>query len=229
MPYDTRKLNGRNFTRQKKLCKDDVVVVLGDFGWLWYPPGTNAQQEHYLDWFAQKNYTLAVVPGNHDNYDLIESLPLASRWGAQVHELKRQNGAIYFLRRGEAYLIGNRRILTVGGAASIDKDERTPHRNWWPQELPRKEEKERTLRHIARYEGVFDYIFTHTAPLSVIEMLCGRHSIDEAKRDDPTTHFLEEIKAHCRFRSWHFGHFHVDDVIDDLFFVHYRNPPLKLS
>ena len=103
------------------------------------------------------------------------------------------------------------------------------HRNWWPQELLRKEEKERTLRHIARYEGVFDYIFTHTAPLSVIERLCDRHPIDEAKRDDPTAYFLEEIKAHCRFRSWHFGHFHVDDVIDDLFFAHYRNPPLELS
>jgi predicted phosphohydrolase len=229
LPYDTRKLNGRSFSIQKKLTKNDVVVILGDFGWVWYPFGADAQQEHYLDWFAQKPYTLAVIPGNHDNYDLIESLPLTSQWGAQAYELKRPKGSIYFLRRGEAYLFGQKRILTIGGALSIDKDERTPHKSWWPQELLKDEEKERTLRLIKRYNGKFDYIFTHTAPISVIERLRRRHPIDNAKCEDPTAHFLEEVKKHCSFRSWHFGHFHTDDVVDDIFFAHYRNPPLEIE
>ena len=216
-------------SKTKKLTKEDVVVILGDFGWVWYPFGTNAQQEYYLDWFAQKPYTLAVIPGNHDNYDLIETLPTTRRWGASVYALERQKGTIYFLRRGEAYRIGSRRILAIGGALSVDKAERTPHESWWPRELLSEEEKIRTMKNIKRHAGRFDYILTHTAPVSVIDRLSRKHDIDEAKRRDPVVHFLEEVKNRCAFHAWHFGHFHIDDAIDDTFFAHYRNAPVPLA
>ena len=35
MPIDISKLSTKNFKAQKKLTRDDYVIVLGDFGLLW--------------------------------------------------------------------------------------------------------------------------------------------------------------------------------------------------
>jgi len=34
IPRDSKKLNGTNFPEQKELTKDDVLIQLGDFGWV---------------------------------------------------------------------------------------------------------------------------------------------------------------------------------------------------
>ena len=39
MTKDTQKLNSENFSQQKELTKEDVLVQLGDFGWVWFPLG----------------------------------------------------------------------------------------------------------------------------------------------------------------------------------------------
>ena len=39
MTKDTQKLNSENFPEQKELTKDDVLIQLGDFGWVWFPLG----------------------------------------------------------------------------------------------------------------------------------------------------------------------------------------------
>lgn len=100
MPIDTEKLNAKKFPIQKELTSEDVLIQLGDFGWVWYPLDTNKEQEYWLAWLAGKKYTLAVVLGNHENYDVINALPVEKKWGNYVKVLKCDTGNTYFLKRG---------------------------------------------------------------------------------------------------------------------------------
>lgn len=49
MTKDTQKLNSDNFPEQKKLTKEDLLIQLGDFGWVWFPLGKNKEQEYWLE------------------------------------------------------------------------------------------------------------------------------------------------------------------------------------
>ena len=107
-PADTDKLSNKNWKEQKELTKEDVLIQLGDFGWIWYEFGINKEQEFWLDNLAARKYTLAIVPGNHENYNIINNLPIEDKWGAPVRVLTRKTGVIYFLERGYVYLINGK-------------------------------------------------------------------------------------------------------------------------
>ena len=70
---DINKLTVKNFPFQKELTKNDVLVVLGDWGAIWYG---NKKDNYMLKWWEQKPWTTFVVLGNHCNYEAIEKLPV---------------------------------------------------------------------------------------------------------------------------------------------------------
>lgn len=223
---DTSKLNGRNFPEQKNLTKNDVVVQLGDFGWVWYEIGTNKEQEYWLDWLADKNYTLAVVLGNHENYDILDDLPLEEKWENEVRVLKREKGSIYFLKRGAVYIINSKKILAIGGAESTDKSSRTAHESWWEQEKLSDKEMDNCLAEIAQHNNEFDYILTHTCP----SKYATRFGNNISKARCTVANFLEHVSNIVEFKEWHFGHFHRDkEILDGLYRCHYNNQPFELG
>ncbi len=223
---DTSKLNGRNFPEQKNLTEDDVVVQLGDFGWVWYEFGVNKEQEYWLDWLADKNYTLAVVLGNHENYDIIDTLPLEEKWENEVKVLKREKGSIYFLKRGAVYIINGKKILAIGGAESTDKSSRTAHESWWEQERLTHKEMDNCLEEIAQHNNEFDYVLTHTCP----SKYATRFSNNISKAKCVVANFLEHVSNIIEFKEWHFGHFHRDkEILAGKYRCHYNNPPFELG
>ena len=226
MPRDTKKLNGTNFPEQKELTKDDVLIQLGDFGWVWYEIGANREQEYWLDWLAEKNYTLAVVLGNHENYDIIESLPLVEKWGNSVYELKRKTGEIYFFKRGAVYLINGRKILTIGGAESTDKRNRIPHISWWEQEVLSLDETNRCLDEVKLHGATFDYVLTHTCPAKYVEKFTHK----TVKLNCYVAKFLDIIDDMVTCKKWHFGHFHQDKSVErGKYICHYVEAPIELK
>jgi len=235
-PYDTKKLNTKNFPTQKNLTKDDVVVQLGDFGWLWYEDGVNKEQEHWLDWLAEKPFTLAVVPGNHENYNLIDHLPITKKWGNVVKVLCRKTENIYILERGQIYNINGNTVFTCGGALSVDKQQRTKFTDWWPQEEISYFEERRALDALDKVKWKVDYVFTHTCPTSIINELYREDTEGVysgfKKSADPVAKFLDFIDNRLKFKEWHFGHFHKDQrhIRDDgcIFQSHYLLPPHEL-
>ena len=52
--------------RLRWLGKRDIVVVLGDFGFVW--DGSKEEQKK-LDWLRKRPYTLLFLDGAHENYD----------------------------------------------------------------------------------------------------------------------------------------------------------------
>lgn len=238
IPHDIHKLNTRNWPEQKELTKDDVLIQLGDFGGIWYPFGENKEQENWLNWLADKPFTTAVVLGNHENYDIIETLPWTTKWGNDLQFWEQENGnRIYFFKRGAFYEIGGKKLLTIGGANSIDKHLRSAHVSWWEQEDISGKEVEACFNELDEKGYTADYILTHTCPSRlVVEFLLQSQMYYQDKIHDHTAQFLDEIDNRVEFGEWHFGHFHLDykhvetsdDGHEDIYQCHYNGEPHEL-
>ena len=90
---DYRKLSSAAFREQKEMDRQDFVIVCGDFGY-W---DRSRQEEYWMDWLAQKDFTLLFVDGNHENYDLLAEFPVQMWHGGKV-QMIREN--VIHLMRG---------------------------------------------------------------------------------------------------------------------------------
>ena len=89
---------------------------------------------------------------------------------------------------------------------------RVNHRSWWKQELPSKTEYEEAQRSLERIHYEMDYVITHCAPNSIVDILGNGGYVH-----DHLTGFLEEVKERAKFHYWLFGHYHDNKIIDDRF------------
>ncbi len=76
-----RRLNTRAFFEQKELglTKDAYVLILGDFG-IW---DNSKEEKHNLDWLESKPFTTLFIDGNHENYDILDALPVEEWQGGR--------------------------------------------------------------------------------------------------------------------------------------------------
>lgn len=233
---DTKKISLKAWPEQKELTKEDVLVQLGDFGWIWYPFGVNKEQEYWLNWLANRKYALLVVLGNHENYDIIDTLPEKEMFGGIVKYLVSSGrfgiGEIYFAKRGEVYTIGNKKCFCFGGALSTDRGIEALGTSYWKQELPTHEEYEYGFSQIDKHNRKFDYVFSHTCPSRIIENIIHKTPYTEARFNDPVAKYFDEIDNLIEFKEWHFGHFHTDIKVienENIFQCHYESIPVELK
>lgn len=120
-------LDKNKFPEQETLTKEDIVFQLGDFGLMWYYPecvDLYGKDIHKANLLADKKFTTFVVPGNHENYDLINELPEIEMFGGKVFEWKLRKNSIFFAKRGEIYTINDKKIFTFSGATSAYESNR---------------------------------------------------------------------------------------------------------
>ncbi len=205
IPHDISKLNTKRFPAQKDLCKDDFLIICGDFGGVW---SNDNEERYWRKWLNQKNFTTLFVDGNHENFNLLHEFETVDFCNGKAHKI---SDSIYHLMRGQIYTLDGKRIFTFGGASSHDKQYRTKDKNWWEAELPSEEEMAFALKNLERTDWNVDYIVTHCAPSSVQQIIGPTYS------EDLLTDFLEQIKNRIAFRNWYFGHYHTDRMVDDRF------------
>lgn len=204
IPIDIHKLATNHFPAQETLTKEDYVIICGDFGGVW---GANpAEDAYWCGWLDQKPFTTLFVDGNHENYDLLNALPQETWHGGQVH---RVSDSILHLMRGQIFEIDGKRCFTMGGANSHDIEWRTEGQSWWPAELPSEAECKQAMKTLQKTSFSVDYIFTHTAPSSLIAPFYP------ADIERPFNQFLEQVKNQVNYEHWFFGHIHQDIDFDD--------------
>ena len=198
-----RRFQPEYFPEQAGVTKNDVVIIAGDFGGVWFG---DSRDDETLDWLERLPFTLAFVCGNHENYDALERYPVAEWHGGKVHRVRPH---VLHLMRGQVFELESYRFFTMGGAKSHDTNHRINHISWWRQELPSDEEYSEALQNLERYNWQVDYIITHCAPTS-IALMGSRHN--EADR---LTDFLQEVRERARYHYWLFGHYHDNKAIDE--------------
>ena len=198
-----RRFQPEYFPEQAGMTKNDMVIIAGDFGGVWFG---DSRDDETLDWLERLPFTLAFVCGNHENYDALERYPVAEWHGGKVHRVRPH---VLHLMRGQIFELESYRFFTMGGAKSHDTNHRINHISWWRQELPSDEEYIEALQNLERYNWQVDYIITHCAPTS-IALAGSRHN--EADR---LTDFLQEVQERAKYHYWLFGHYHDNKAIDE--------------
>ena len=203
IPLDISKLNTTNFPEQKDMTKDDYLIILGDFGLYWKNDKTF---KYWHKWLQEKPFTVLWIDGNHENFDMIEQLPIIDWHNGKVHS----DGNILHLIRGYCYNIDGKNFLTAGGAESYDKECRVEGESWWRQELWNYAEQERlftTIDNCKQNDIKIDYILSHTCPSSIIGPMFQIYN-----NNDPTTRMFDEVYREIgrTINGWYFGHWHCD-------------------
>lgn len=210
---------------------NDCVIVCGDFG-IWHD---TPSERWWLDWLAEKPFTVLFVDGNHENFDRLYSneFEIVDFHCGKAHKI-RDN--IYHLMRGEVFVLQGKKFFTFGGASSQDIDDgiidrndynsksaylyaikkykqqgkmfRINHKSWWKEELPSNEEMKNGLENLKKNNFQVDYIITHCLPQSVASIF----SMGIFK-PDIITKYLEVINNKTKYIKWFCGHYHTNQQI----------------
>lgn len=226
MIYVTGDTHGGCVLRAEKLenetTKEDLFIVAGDFGHYW---DNSPREEKVRNIFKKFPFTLAFVDGNHENFDIINKLPVIEWNGGKIHyDYKSQ---IIHLMRGQVYTIEGKKIFTFGGGYSIDKRFREEGKSYWKEEIPSKEEMQEGLDNLAKVNYEVDYIITHSCPISIFTKIKESNllpKLDFAFEEVFTVeNYLEKILEKTKFKKWYFGHIHLDTNIEDNIIALYRD------
>lgn len=187
-----------------KLSKEDVLLVLGDFCLPWDCP-PNEQDNDLMGRISQFPWTTAFIDGNHENHDMLSTLPTARVFDATAGRLAK---GIYHLRRGRVYSICGHKMLTMGGAMSQDADILKKSGSWWPEEVPNAKERAACDRAIKKHPQI-DIVATHTPPTR--QLISHAKSCDMNWEPDEFCDWLQtHVADKVRFRAWFYGHMHDD-------------------
>lgn len=127
----------------------DALVHVGDFGF-----SRHGRYENMVDEILKNlDREMIVVPGNHEDYDWLETLPYDDRGFQVVGE------RLFVAPRGHRWVWGGVTFGALGGAYSVDRRFRSKGRSWWPQEEITREDFEKTVA-----GGPLDVLVSHEAP-----------------------------------------------------------------
>ena len=157
-------------------CENTIIVILGDGGFLWHEDpysDFNGELINTFDtWLKELNSTCIVVPGNHENYKRIYSLPKVHLKGTNFEgDFREISPYIKYTERFGEYTFEDKNILVLGGAKSIDKTLRNEGTTWFPEETFSIEEKNKIISTIKDNE--YDYVFAHTCPHYIERQVFG--------------------------------------------------------
>jgi DNA repair exonuclease SbcCD nuclease subunit len=228
-----RRFEKEYFPAGQNLCRDDYVIVCGDFG-IW---DETPQSNKELDWLNDQPFTTLFIDGNHENFDLINRFAVMQWKGGSVHQVREH---ILHLMRGQVFDIGGMTFFTMGGAASHDISAgilepdapdflyrkrvldrrralyRINHISWWKEEMPCDEEYETALKKLENSGWRVDCVLTHCAPDSIATQVCHPYKVDRL------TNFLETVKSRCSFDYWFFGHYHDNRTVEGQFILQWE-------
>ena len=119
--------------------------------------------------------------------------------------------------RGQVYVIEGKRIFTMGGGESDEKEMRAQQQKWFPQEMPNPQEKEAARKNLERFDWSVDYVLTHDCSEKMKVFL------SMGQQNNSLNRFLTEIEGKLQFRKWFFGFYHLDRQIPPRHCAVYRS------
>ena len=187
--------------KKEKLSYDDYLIICGDAGICW----SFKTIQSFLDLYNDIGCTILFVDGNHENFDMLEEMPLVEYKGALMHQIDTH---IFHIVRGEIMTLEGKTFLCLGGAHSIDKMYRTPHLSWWPQEEINNHNIDNAISNLEKVGNKVDYVITHCCDSKTVLNEFGF-------RRDICTDQLMFIDKVVDYKHWFFGHYHFDRKINE--------------
>ena len=133
--------------------KNDILIILGDSGVKFSNTQENCEFDKML--LSSKNQ-IAIVDGNHENFNYLYSLPKEEWNGGVVNRLTKN---IVQLNRGYVFEIQGKTFFVFGGCKSSQKWKEQGV--WYPEEEGSAEEFARAYYSLKKHNYKVDYILMH--------------------------------------------------------------------
>lgn len=207
----------------KYIPEETAIIILGDASFNFW---LNKKDERLKREVSAKGFTFYCVRGNHEARPQdVEGMDNIYDENVQgVVYLEEEFPLIrYFFDYGE-YTINGFKCAVLGGAYSIDKcyrlaragitDKTDPRyynpkvTHWFHNEQLSEKEMNDAMEILGNKH--YDFIFTHTCPVSWEPTDLFLSMVDQSSVDKSMELWLEEFKESITFNVWCFGHFHAD-------------------
>lgn len=212
----------RNMPQYKP--EETGIIILGDCGLNFYLNNTDKKYKKLLN---SQGYHIYCVRGNHEERP--ENIP-----GMVLIEDENVGNLVWFEEAypniryfvdGNVYNIDNHSVLVLGGAYSIDKwyrlaragysrdeaETANPKKcGWFKDECLTPEEMKVISESCAGKK--FDFVLSHTCPLSWEPSDLFLGGIDQTTVDKSMEIWMDDLKNKIDWRIWLFGHYHADRI-----------------
>ena len=185
-----------------EFTKDDYLIILGDVGVCGFSPSVEAETREIL---RNLPVTTLFIDGNHENFEMLNSMPLVEFHGALMHQIDKH---IFHILRGEILTLEGKTFLCIGGGNSIDKMYRIPYISWWPEEEITYHDVDNAIANLGKVNNKVDYVLTHCCDSATVVKAFGF-------RRDSSTDQLMFIDKVVNYKHWYFGHYHFDREINE--------------
>ena len=191
--------------------EETAVIILGDVGFNYYKTKHDWKTKHRA---AKFGYTIYCLRGNHEDRAMnMEDYVLGydeNVDGNVIYEEEFPN-IKYFMDYVNPYKINGCRVLCIPGAYSVDKWYRLQNEwHWFPQEQLTAEEM--TIAEKEHFGKPYDFVFSHTAPISWEPNDLFLSMIDQSTVDKSMEIWLDKFKDMIGWGVWLFGHYHADRI-----------------
>jgi len=207
----------KQFCNGREMERENTFIILGDAGLNYYLDLRDDRKKKEL---AALPPTFFCIHGNH------EARPTPE---LGYHEMVYHGGRvmvqeeypnILFPLDGEIFDFCGHSCLVIGGAYSVDKHYRLLNGwNWFPDEQPSQEIKEKVEKVLAERDWKVDVVLSHTCPLKYEPIEAFLSGIDQSKVDKSTEEWLDKIESRLNYQRWYCGHYHIVKKIDNLQFM----------
>lgn len=201
MIYFLSDLHGEFFSELREYLsqdhQNDLLILLGDIGLRFENTEDNRM---FTEEFLTIKSPVAIVDGNHENFDFLYDFPEEAWNGGMVHRLSEH---IVHLKRGNLFNIEGKTFFVFGGCRSSAKWQQMGL--WYPQEEATKEEIALAYDNLERCGHQVDYVLTH-------KYQRGNDGQKDIYSLQGLTDFIDE---QVEFKRWYAGHWHRYEEVDD--------------
>ena len=235
-----------DYAKVKAFCEDnhttkqDVMIVLGDHG-VHFFPDDDWRTLQDMNRLEQMPIRFVLLRGNHDrrinrnNPDLRYVLLHEKDIEGEFRYYK-DFPSLLFPKEYGYYRFAGHNTFIICGAYSIDKQYRldmelsSRHTYWFPDE--QLSDGERARAGSLYCDLVDDYhsdilIMSHTCPLQYRPNHALLNQFSGLEEDTTTEQWMDEIADYRKdakikpWKKWYCGHFHIDDMMDDVRFMYH--------
>ena len=186
----------------KKLTANDMIIVCGDFGFIWQG---GDKERKMLKALAKKKYTIAFIDGSHENFGRLRSYAQEQWNGGTIHRVAHN---VIHLMRGQYYTIDGMTVFTMGEDSEMAGED-----VWTGGSLPDKSELVMGAANIDIHGGKVDVILSHEPSSKIKSILSDQDLLGTMSRINALNAFLEQLSQNVEYKKWFFGSFHIDKRI----------------